>query len=68
MEQTFTITGMSCGHCENAVTTEVGDIAGISDIKVSAATGILTLNNDGSATDEQIIAAIDEAGFSAQRA
>lgn len=64
---TYTVTGMSCGHCEASVREEVGGIAGIRDIEVSAKTGALTVTSDGSIDDAQVIAAVAEAGYSAVR-
>lgn len=66
--QQFRVTGMSCEHCENAVSEELQGLSGLSDIAVSAAEGTVTLTNDGSITEEQIIAAIDEAGYTAAKA
>lgn len=63
----FTVTGMSCGHCEDSVREEVSELEGVADIAVSAETGALavTLENDSQTTDEAIIAAVDEAGYQA---
>lgn len=67
--QKFNIEGMSCAHCENAVIEEVGQLPGISDIHVSATEGTMTLDNAGEGADDAaIIAAVDEAGYSAVRA
>lgn len=64
----FQVTGMSCGHCENAIREEVSQIAGITDIAVSAASGRLTVTTTGAAVDEAaVIAAVDEAGYEAAR-
>ena len=63
----FTVTGMSCGHCESAVRQEVGELDGVADISVSAEAGSLavTLTDQASADGAAIIAAVDEAGFQA---
>lgn len=67
--RTFTVTGMSCGHCENAVRQEVGDLAGVTDVTVSAAEGHLsvTVGDTVQVTDGAIVAAVDEAGYEAVR-
>lgn len=67
-EQKFTVTGMSCGHCENAVLEEVSRVQGVSNVKVSAAEGTLVLDNDGTANEQAIIDAVDEAGYEATAA
>ncbi|MEL4164048.1 cation transporter [Corynebacterium bovis] len=66
--RTYTVTGMSCGHCENAVREEVGALDGVSGITVSAETGTLTLDARDTVTDDTVIAAVDEAGYTATRA
>lgn len=65
--KTFSVTGMSCGHCENAVKQELGEVAGIAGIEVTASTGDLrvTIQDGADVTDEAIIAAVDEAGYTA---
>ena len=32
--QTFSVAGMTCGHCVNAVTEEVSDVAGVTAVEV----------------------------------
>ncbi|WP_022872168.1 heavy-metal-associated domain-containing protein [Nesterenkonia alba] len=66
----YTVTGMSCDHCENAVSQEVSAIDGVEDIQVSAAAGSLTITvlDDVDVPDEVIVAAVDEAGYTATRA
>lgn len=61
-ELTFSVPGMTCGHCEAAVKGEVGKVAGVAAVNVDLDTKIVTV--DGSELDrEAIVAAIDEAGF-----
>ena len=59
---TYDVTGMTCGHCAQAVTSEVGAIAGVSAADVDVETGKVTVEGDGF-TDEQVAAAVDEAGY-----
>lgn len=63
--QSFAVEGMSCSHCENAIIKEVGKLDGVSGIHVSAQQGTLVIDNMGQATAEDVIAAVDEAGFDA---
>lgn len=76
---TFRVTGMTCAHCENAVHEEVSQIPGVAGLTVSAQEGTLTVfynnkadNNsaeaESQASDEDIIAAVEEAGYTAERA
>jgi len=67
-EATYNVTGMSCGHCEASVRGEVSKIAGVADVSVSAASGVLTVVSAQDIADEIVIAAVDEAGYSAVRA
>ncbi|OHV30162.1 MULTISPECIES: heavy-metal-associated domain-containing protein [Pseudofrankia] len=61
----YQVTGMSCGHCEASVRDEVGKIAGVEDIQVSARTGRLVVTVTGPVDDAQVLAAVDEAGYEA---
>lgn len=64
----FTVTGMTCGHCEMSVREEVEAIAGVTGVEVSSKTGALSVETDGTVTDAAIEAAVTEAGYSATRA
>ncbi len=58
----YTVTGMTCGHCEMSVKEEVGEIAGVTAVTADHATGAVTVSGEGF-TDEQVAAAIAEAGY-----
>jgi len=62
MSNTYDVTGMTCGHCAQAVTSEVSAIDGVTEVSVDVATGKVTIEGDGF-TDEQVAAAVDEAGY-----
>ncbi|MGN8027424.1 heavy-metal-associated domain-containing protein, partial [Microbacterium sp. 22242] len=64
----YRVTGMSCGHCEASVRREVGTIAGVQDIDVSAATGKLVVTSAAEIDDAAVLAAVGEAGYAANRA
>ena len=61
-ELTFSVPGMTCGHCEAAVKGEVGKVAGVADVAVDLDTKIVTVAGEG-LDEAAIVAAIDEAGF-----
>ena len=61
-EKTYTVTGMTCEHCVNAVSSEVGRIQGVEMVDVDLATGHVTVTGEGFA-DEQVRDAVDEAGY-----
>ncbi|MDT3446183.1 heavy-metal-associated domain-containing protein [Pseudofrankia sp. BMG5.37] len=63
----YQVTGMSCGHCEAAVRGEVGKIASIEEIQVSARTGRLVVTATEPVDDARVLAAVGEAGYEAVR-
>lgn len=60
--RTYTVAGMTCGHCVLSVREEVGEIADVTDIDVDLASGRLTVGGEG-ITDEAVKAAVVEAGY-----
>ena len=61
-ELTFTVPGMTCGHCEAAVKNEVTKVTGVTGVEVDLDTKIVTVAGD-SLDPASIVAAIDEAGY-----
>lgn len=61
----FQVTGMTCGHCEMSVREEVQKIAGVESIDVSAQSGRLVVTSASALDQDAVIAAVDEAGYSA---
>ena len=59
-ESTYNVPDMSCQHCVDAITKEVTAIEGVRGVKIDL--DAKTVSVAGGA-DEQIVAAIDEAGF-----
>ncbi|MCZ9309075.1 heavy-metal-associated domain-containing protein [Corynebacterium uberis] len=59
----FHVTGMTCGHCENAVREEVSAIPGVSDVSVSHTDGHLTITSAGTVDRDAVAAAVEEAGY-----
>jgi copper chaperone len=60
----FTVVGMTCGHCVSSVTEEVSQVPGVTDVDVDLATGGLTVTSDTPVDDTAIQAAVEEAGYS----
>lgn len=60
---TYTVTGMTCAHCVQAVTGELTALSGVRDVRVDLATGAVTVTSDGALAPEQVRAAVDEAGY-----
>lgn len=63
----YQVTGMTCGHCETSVREEVSRIPNIDGIEVSAQTGRLVVTASAPIPDTDVLAAVDEAGYSAVR-
>ena len=63
----YQVTGMTCGHCEMSVREEVGEIVGVEAIQVSAESGKLVVTASGDIDDVRVLAAVEEAGYSAVR-
>ncbi|MHA7133740.1 heavy-metal-associated domain-containing protein [Oerskovia turbata] len=63
----YQVTGMTCGHCELSIREEVSQVAGVEDIQVSAQTGRLVVTGAAVVDDAQVLAAVEEAGYSAVR-
>ena len=61
--QTYTVTGMTCGHCVSSVTEEVQEIAGVENVDVVLETGSLTVTSSEPVDDAAVRAAVEEAGY-----
>ncbi|MEV6578418.1 heavy-metal-associated domain-containing protein [Streptomyces sp. NPDC051582] len=59
----YRVTGMTCGHCEGAVTTELSALPGVSSVKAVAATGEVTVVSAAPLAEDAVGAAVDEAGY-----
>ena len=66
-EKTYTVTGMTCGHCVSAVGGEVSKITGVESVDVDLASGTVTVTGTGFA-DEAVRDAVDEAGYALEDA
>ncbi|AUY49549.1 heavy-metal-associated domain-containing protein [Streptomyces sp. CB01881] len=60
---TYTVTGMSCGHCESSVSKELSALTGVTEVAADAKAGTVTLLATAELDDEQVRAAVDEAGY-----
>ncbi len=60
---TYTVTGMTCGHCVASVTEEVTAIEGVSAVDVVLETGTLTVTSDTPIEADAVRAAVEEAGY-----
>jgi copper chaperone CopZ len=60
---TFQVTGMTCGHCQRAVTEEISRVPGVQGITVDLAAGSVTVTAAQPVDRADIAAAVDEAGY-----
>ncbi|MDO5493002.1 MAG: heavy-metal-associated domain-containing protein [Nesterenkonia sp.] len=65
----YSVDGMSCAHCESAVTEEVSALPEVEGIDVDVAAGSLRVSGPAERLDDDaVVAAVDEAGYTAVRA
>jgi copper chaperone CopZ len=60
---TYTVTGMTCGHCVQAVTGELSGLPGVDAVQIDLATGAVTVTSAAPLADDVVRAAVDEAGY-----
>jgi copper chaperone len=60
--RTYAVEGMTCQHCVNAVSSEVGQVAGIKVVEVDLDGGTVIVTG-GQIDDQAVWAAVDEAGY-----
>lgn len=64
---TFEVVGMTCGGCEAGVKVKVKKLAGVESVEASYEKGIARVAYDpAKVTPQQIIAAIEELGYTAE--
>jgi len=61
--QTYTVTGMTCGHCVASVTEEIGEIAGVEDVDVVLETGTVTVTSSQPLDAAAVRRAVEDAGY-----
>ena len=59
---TYTVEGMTCGHCVASVREEVAEVSGVTEVDVDLTSGRMEVAGDGF-TDELVHAAVEEAGY-----
>lgn len=61
----WAVTGMTCGHCAGAVTSELTALEGVTDVQVevvSGGTSTVTITSDTQPDQAAVAAAVSEAG------
>jgi copper chaperone CopZ len=60
---TFSVSGMTCAHCQHAVTAEISDVDGVESVTVDLATGTVTVTASRPVDRADIATAVDAAGY-----
>jgi len=61
MEQTFTVTGMTCGHCEKAVTNAIHSVDPQAQVRIDRTANKVTV--ESAQPHQEIANAISEEGY-----
>ncbi len=61
-EKTYTVTGMTCGHCELSVREEVEELAGVEAVDADRTTGRIVVRGED-IDDDAVRTAVAEAGY-----
>lgn len=60
---TYTVSGMTCGHCVASVKEEVSEISGVTEVDVDLDSGRLVVVSTDPVDPAAVRAAVDEAGY-----
>jgi copper chaperone len=61
---TYSVPGISCGHCRTAITGEITHVAGVAAVDVDLLSKVVTVTGTG-VDDAAVRDAIDDAGYDA---
>ncbi|HEY8719846.1 heavy-metal-associated domain-containing protein [Pengzhenrongella sp.] len=67
----YTVSGMTCGHCVAAVTTELSALPGVQDVAIQLVAGgdsTVTVTSGAPLPEPAVREAVDEAGYTLQGA
>jgi copper chaperone CopZ len=62
-QRTYTVTGMTCGHCVTSVIEEITAVNGVTDVAVDLSTGAVTVTSNDPVDEARVRAAVEEAGY-----
>ena len=63
MITTYTVEGMTCGHCVQSVTEEMSAISGVGSVKVDLAAKQVSVESREPLNIDDVRAAVTEAGY-----
>lgn len=61
--ETYNVVGMTCGHCVQAVTSELRKLDGVTQVEVDLDSGTAVVDSTQPLDREAVAAAVDEAGY-----
>jgi copper chaperone len=67
MNKTFEVKGMTCGHCEGRVTSEILTIPGVTEVIASAEKANVIVESEAEISQESVELAVQRAGYSVVR-
>lgn len=59
----YAVSGMTCDHCVQSITTEISNVAGVTHVEVELTTGQVTVTTSTTVDDTAVIAAVEKAGY-----
>jgi copper chaperone len=59
----YQVTGMTCEHCVRAVSAEIGQLPGVTGVRVDLASGAVEVTSERPLDLAEVRAAVDEAGY-----
>ncbi|MBO0855465.1 MAG: heavy-metal-associated domain-containing protein [Nocardia sp.] len=62
-EEVYQVTGMTCGHCAQHVTSEVQKLPGVTGVDVDVEQGRVTVRSEAALRAADVRAAVEEAGY-----
>jgi copper chaperone len=60
---TYRVTGMTCEHCVHSVSSEIGQLPGVTGVRVDLASGAVEVTSERPLDQTAVRAAVDEAGY-----
>ena len=60
---TYTVTGMTCGHCVSSVKEEVGALDGVTSVDVDLESGRVVVESATPIDEARVRSAVEEAGY-----
>jgi copper chaperone CopZ len=62
-QATYTVIGMTCGHCVRAVTDELARLDGVSAVAADLSSGRVDVTSTAPLPEAAVRAAVEEAGY-----